>query len=84
VLNNRLVSRRNGTFEKVIRAHFDGLISKCATISKLTRAQLISDAQDEYMKVMNRPMSPKQEAKAKKLATEFENIRIKRMRLSDE
>jgi len=36
------------------------------------------------MKVMNRPMSPKQEAKAKKLATEFENIRIKRMRLSDE
>lgn len=61
-----------------------GEIIKCATISKLTRAQLISDAQDEYMKVMNRPMSPKQEAKAKKLATEFENIRIKRMRLSDE
>ena len=27
MLNNRLVSRRNGTFEKVIRAHFDGLIS---------------------------------------------------------
>jgi hypothetical protein len=59
-------------------------IIKRATISKLTRAQLFSDAQHEYMELMNRPLSPNQEAKGRKLVADFEKTRVKRMQSSDE